>query len=663
MQENLVGKRLDGRYEIQELIGTGGMADVYKAYDNVDDRIVAIKILKDEFLANDEFRRRFKNESKAIAVLSHPNIVKVHDVSFGDVIQYIVMEYINGITLKDYIKQQGIIPWKDALHFASQVLKALQQAHDKGIVHRDIKPQNIMLLPNGTVKVTDFGIARFARNDQRSITEKAIGSVHYISPEQARGDFTDGKADIYSVGVLLYEMTTGRVPFQADSAVSVAIMQLQNEPTKPSEINSLIPTGLEEIILKAMQKNPKCRYQSADSMLSDINILLSDPATIFSYEYNDSDDLNVQKTKIVDVPEQFKYIEQSEPEETTKKRAPIIPVLSAIAGVFVIGIIVVLVYVFNFFDINKTTIECPNFIGKNYNELASSDEFKNYNIELSDEMAVTEYERGYIYKQSPEPGRKINANSEITLFVSSGKAKIQLQNYSNEVYEIVKQEIEELGLVIKPFMINDDTVEAGHIIKTVPPAGAEVSPGDELTVYISEGKKVNKNYVPDVVGMTKDDAKKDIEDTGFRLGSVKKDFSDTMPEGLIISQYPEYGNEAEYGSAISVVISKGPKPEETQPPEPIDKEVYFNVVLPSSNSTVDLTVYVDGILDNSKTATIDLSSRSSYDFSLFGTSESSSVKVKINGADYMIYTVNFQTGATSSKMLDVSSVLSQNAGY
>ena len=226
--DKYIGKRLDGRYEIREIIGVGGMAFVYKAYDTIDDRIVAVKILKDEFLANEEFTRRFKNESKAIAILSHTNIVKVFDVSFGDRIQYIVMEYIDGITLKEYIEQQKDIRWKEAVHFTVQILRALQHAHDKGIVHRDIKPQNIMLLPDGTIKVTDFGIARFARSDIRltSAAEKAIGSVHYISPEQARGEITDEKADIYSVGVMLYEMLSGRLPFEADNAVSIAIMQI-----------------------------------------------------------------------------------------------------------------------------------------------------------------------------------------------------------------------------------------------------------------------------------------------------------------------------------------------------------------------------------------------------------------------------------------------------
>ena len=273
--DKYTGKRLDGRYEIQELIGVGGMAMVYKAYDNIDDKTVAIKILKDEFLGNEDFIRRFKNESKAIAVLSHPNIVKVYDVSFGDRIQYIVMEYIDGITLKEYIGQQHVISWKEAVHFTVQILQALQHAHEKGVVHRDVKPQNIMLLQDGTIKVTDFGIALVTTNDTRTMTKNAIGSVHYIAPEQAKGSVTDGKADIYSVGVMLYEMLTGKLPFDADSAVSVAIMQLQNDPKPPREINSSIPEGLEEITLRAMRKEPRQRYESAREMLEAIEILLS----------------------------------------------------------------------------------------------------------------------------------------------------------------------------------------------------------------------------------------------------------------------------------------------------------------------------------------------------------------------------------------------------
>ena len=283
--DKFVGKRLDGRYEIKEIIGVGGMAVVYKAYDSIEDRIVAIKILKEEFASNEEFQRRFKNESKAIAVLSHPNIVKVFDVSFGDLIQYIVMEYIDGITLKEYIERNGVLPWSDAVNISIQILRGLQHAHDKGIVHRDVKPQNIMILADNTVKVTDFGIARFARNESKTITDKAIGSVHYISPEQVKGELTDEKADIYSVGVIMYEMITGTLPFEAESAISVAMMQLQAEPKLPTHLNPLIPLGLEQITMKAMQKDAANRYKTAAEMLHDLEQFKRDPEMTFKPTY------------------------------------------------------------------------------------------------------------------------------------------------------------------------------------------------------------------------------------------------------------------------------------------------------------------------------------------------------------------------------------------
>ena len=338
--DKYLGKRLDGRYEIQEIIGVGGMAVVYKAHDNVENRTVAIKILKEEFVSNEEFIRRFKNESKAIAVLSHPNIVKVYDVSFGDLIQYIVMEYIDGITLKEFIERQGSLRWKDAVYFTIQILKGLQHAHDKGIVHRDIKPQNIMVLSDGTIKVADFGIARFARNEQRTITDKAIGSVHYISPEQARGEKTDEKSDIYSVGVMLYEMLTGQLPFEAESAVSVAIMQLQRDPKLPTEINPSIPLGLEQITMHAMQKMPERRYQSASELLCDLEQFKKDPETTFEYSYFVDD----SPTKFVDTlisSTPASAVEDTEDEvEEVKEKNNMIPILAGIASALIIALII-----------------------------------------------------------------------------------------------------------------------------------------------------------------------------------------------------------------------------------------------------------------------------------------------------------------------------------
>ena len=377
--DNFCGKRLDGRYEIREIIGVGGMAVVYKAYDNIDDRIVAIKILKDEYLTNEEFKRRFKNESKAIAVLSHPNIVRVYNVSFGDRLQYIVMEYVDGITLKEYIEQQGVINWKEAVHFIGQILAALQHAHDKGIVHQDIKPQNIMLLQDGTIKVTDFGIARFSRSDYQTITDKAIGSVHYISPEQARGEMTDEKADIYSIGVVLYEMLTGQLPFQSDSVVSVALMQLQQEPVRPREIIPTIPLGLEQVTLRAMQKNPSSRYRSAAEMLMDINEFKRNPSIKFNYSYFvDQEPTKYIRTNtdtMVRDTRHFNVEKQEEPEEQQSMNKTSAVLIGAIAGLLVVAAVVIGIFIGN----NNKKIVVPNFIGKNYySDVKDNEDYKDF---------------------------------------------------------------------------------------------------------------------------------------------------------------------------------------------------------------------------------------------------------------------------------------------
>ncbi|MBR6408021.1 MAG: protein kinase [Clostridia bacterium] len=283
--DRYVGKRLDGRYEIMSVIGVGGMAVVYKARDIVDDRVVAVKILKDEYHNNEEFRTRFRTECKAIAVLSHPNIVKIYDVSFGDRLEYIVMEYVDGITLKEYVQQQGRVRWSEVVHFTLQILKALQHAHDKGIIHRDIKSQNIMLMRNGTIKVMDFGIARFNNLEPNGRAGEAIGSVHYISPEQARGEMVDERSDIYSVGIIMYEMLSGRLPFDGDNTVAIAIKQMESQPASIREQNPTVPEGLEEITMKAIAKDKNSRYQSAATMIADIEKFKSNPNIRFNYKY------------------------------------------------------------------------------------------------------------------------------------------------------------------------------------------------------------------------------------------------------------------------------------------------------------------------------------------------------------------------------------------
>ena len=287
--DRFIGLKLDGRYEITDLIGVGGMANVYRGRDIMENRVVAVKILKNEYSENEEFVRRFRNESKAIAVLSHPNIVKIYDVGYENSMQYIVMEYIDGITLKEYIEQQGMLKWRDCVHFTIQILRALQLAHDRGIVHRDIKPQNVMLLSDGSIKVMDFGIARFSREVESTSNEKTMGSVHYVSPEQAAGARTDERSDIYSVGVMMYEMLTGRKPFNGDTPVAVALKHMHEAPVPPSQIVSSIYPGLEDIIMHAMEKDPAKRYQSASGMIRDIEAFKQDQSIMFGYSDSRSD--------------------------------------------------------------------------------------------------------------------------------------------------------------------------------------------------------------------------------------------------------------------------------------------------------------------------------------------------------------------------------------
>lgn len=559
--DRFIGKRIDGRYEINELIGTGGMASVYKAYDIIDERIVAIKILKEEFVANDEFRRRFKNESKAIAVLSHPNIVKVYDVSFGDVLQYIVMEYCDGITLKEYIRQKGVIDWEEAAFFTAQILKALQHAHEKGIVHRDIKPQNILLLHDGTLKVADFGIARFSRSEQKTITDKAIGSVHYISPEQARGDNTDGKSDIYSVGVILYEMTTGKLPFQADSAVSVAIMQLQNEPVKPTEINNLIPKGLEQIILAAMQKEPSNRYPTAFDMLKDIEEIRRDPYAQFNHTFNSAS----AETMVFDDDEyNFKpaYRESREYDRQPRKKekgSKVIPVLSAIAAVFVIALAGVLIW-FITADTGET-VKCPDFVGMSLTEIKTNDEYKNYTFEI-EESNNSEYEAGIVFKQTPDPETNIKSKSTIVLYVSLGGEKIKIPDCEKLEYTEAKEALEEYGFVVKKVTRNDEDIAKDCVIKSYPEAGEVASAGDEITLYVSLGPELIDVQVPNVVGNYSDTAKQKILDSGLKIGDVIYVY-DSADEGVVVSQYPRAYSDAVLDDVVTIYVSKGSEPTTT----------------------------------------------------------------------------------------------------
>lgn len=648
--DNYVGKRLDGRYEIQEIIGVGGMAVVYKAYDNIDDRIVAIKILKEEFLANEEFRRRFKNESKAIAVLSHPNIVKVYDVSFGDKLQYIVMEYIDGITLKEYIEQQKVINWKEALHFTTQILRALQHAHDKGIVHRDVKPQNIMLLQNGNIKVADFGIARFSRNETRTMTESAIGSVHYISPEQARGEITDEKADIYSVGVVLYEMLTGQLPFQSDNAVSVAIMQLQSDAKRPREINPDIPLGLEQITLKAMQKNPRDRYQSAAEMLLDLDEVKRNPSVKFDYSYF----VDNEPTKFVSpnsgkisaaVQNAVAQEDEATKAEEAKKRTIAIVSGVSVALVAVIAIVlVILSFTGKLGGGDKITVQ--NFIGMNYDEeIAGTDLEKEYQFKVIKEHDLT-HDEGEVINQTPPEGSRISKDDQVTLTVATHEDTLTVPDVYNKDANIAKQQISLAQLVPEIQTINDDTVEEGKVIRTSPERGDPVTAGDKVILFVSTGKSGNEVEVPSVVNLSFEDAKAQLESMGLGIRQVKEVDSDKA-KGTVISQSIKDKEMVSKGTIIDVEVSSGNKPAKT---------VNITFDLPNIGGTGTLKVFLDNQGLSEFDSQVLLSGGTYNKVAVSGTGTNSEVVITINNEPYYKCNINFETGAiTNAEYSDISS--------
>lgn len=642
--DNYVGKRLDGRYEVQEIIGVGGMSVVYKAYDNVDDRIVAIKILKDEFLNNEEFKRRFKNESKAIALLSHENIVRVYDVNFGEKLQYIVMEYIDGITLKEYINKQNSITWNDAVYFMTQILRAVQHAHDKGIVHRDIKPQNIILLPNGTLKVTDFGIARFSRSETKTLTEQAIGSVHYIAPEQAKGEQTDERADIYSMGVVLYEMLAGKVPFDSENAVSVALMQVQANAEKLTQINPNIPKGLEQICVHAMQKNPDDRYQSATEMLLDIEEIIKNPNTVFNYASNTE-----SQTKSVPVVTDDRYNEEYDEAvdyEAERKHKKKMIAAVTIGVIVLIAAVVGVIYMFTS-GINTKTHTLENFVGYSYDELQNSNDYK-YEF-VAEYQKTDEKEPGIILSQSPEAGSKITEGSTVTLVVAASEKDITMPNVYGLTLEMAEQTLKQSELsIFKAMKINSDTVEEGKVIYTDPKANSIVSGDQEITIYVSDGPStttIETIKVPDVIGLTKSGAREFLTKYGFTNVEFKTQDS-TYPKDVVISQSPSVGSSAKATDKITVIVSTGVT---TTEPQTVD--VTLDVLLPKIEGKSDtLTVELDGKtytstnydMDGSKVVikvTVDANKSQNIRVSLKKASETKTENT--DGKDKTTFTVDF----------------------
>ena len=642
--DKYTGKKLDGRYEIRELIGVGGMANVYRCYDTIDAREVAIKILKDEFLDNEDFIRRFKNESKAIAVLNHPNIVRVYDVSFGDMIQYIVMEYIDGITLKEYIDMQGVLDWKETVHLTTQVLKALQHAHENGIVHRDIKPHNIMLLQDGSIKVTDFGIARFSSNATGTMTEQAIGSVHYIAPEQARGDKTDGKTDIYSVGVMMYEMLTGQVPFDADSAVSVALMQLQTTPKRPREINPSIPEGLEEITITAMQKKPEARYHSAVEMLSDIERFRLNPSIRFEYRYFDdkpkySEAVKKRKGEVEDDPEDD-YEEPYYDDDAPVKS----PALSAIKGVIIAAVIAILVFggaalYKGYIAAQPKEVDIPNYVGMSVSEANSNNPSHfvfTYENRYSDEFPVDT-----IIDQSPEGGsKKVREGATIAFIVNSSDSEVTVPYINTAIgTEDIVSKIEAANLV--PVILYVESQETAMKVDSVfPPVGSHVKIGSTVYVFVSKGVTKEKKEVPDIKGLSASDAAQKMVEAGFENYTIEYDDRVKADKDEVVRQNPLPGSLVETDREMIITCSKGENKEKTATvyvdlPTGVDKEI-------------KVTVLVDGAVNEDYSKTVIPAYSSTYTLKI-KIKDDAEVVVLLDDQKYREYAIKYDTGTVTTE--------------
>ncbi len=674
--DKYVGKRLDGRYEIKQLIGIGGMANIYLSYDQVENRDVAIKILQDEYLSNDEFRRRFRNESKAIAVLNHPNIVKIYDLSFGDNIQYIVMEHVDGITIKEYLEQKGKLDWKEALHYISQILRALQHAHSKGIMHRDIKPQNVMLKQDGTIKVMDFGIACFA-SEGRATDDVTYGSVQYMSPEQARGDNLDEKTDIYSVGVMLYEMLTGELPFDNAQPFEIVRMKMSSDPRSPREINPDIPVGLEEIILRAMQRNTSSRYQTVSEMLRDIDTFKSNPTVTFNYRYfAEENEDSASRTRVFrpvtdNTPANNKPTptepddddSDEEDEEEEKQKSKTIPILAGIAAGFVVVAALVIFLVIRSGS-NSTEITLPNFVGQTLVDV--QEEYKD-RLEFSATYEYnSEYAAGVIFEQNKAEGKTVKEGTTIKVTVSSGAESQEIPDVSGMKQSEAQSELERCGFTSLDFVErNDATVASGYVIATYPVAGTSLSTSDTVTVYVSKGATTVTTTVPNLSKMTQSEAKAALEAKGLSLGTVKEQYSSTVDEGLVVAQSVTAGSTVNEGTTVNITISAGPEASSATSSESTGATV--SVSIPSSaTGSYQFRVYIDGVYDSSYTKTVDVSTVSSVSFNIEGGQGTVEVGIKVvpSGGStetlYARFSVNTETGKVSKTVSEVTSVFSSS---
>ena len=581
--DKYIGRLLDNRYEILELIGTGGMAVVYKARCHRLNRLGAIKILKDEYTQDAEFRRRFHAESQAVAMLNHPNIVSVYDVSTDGDADYIVMELVDGITLKQYMERRGgYLNWKESLHFAMQIAKALEHAHNQGIVHRDIKPHNVMILKNGSAKVTDFGIARIM-SSQNTLTREALGSVHYISPEQAKGGRVDNRSDLYSLGVVMYEMLTGRPPYDGESPVAVALQHINGNAPMPSTLNPNIPGGLEQIIMRAMSADPAQRYASASAMLYDLEEFRKNPNILFYYGMTQQPRPVAQNPAARPVQQPRSAAERAaaagrpgqprqqirqaprprrepEPEPEEKSNKGLIIAVASCAGVLLIGIILLIVLLSGGGNETPKQVEVPSFVGLVYDDLRPRD----YpDLVLSDQNS-SEFndtvEEGKIISQDPKAREMVEPGTTVTFVISLGPQTDEMKDFVGKTKDDAKNALEGMKDLNLTVFFEDEfssEVEEGKVVRTEPAAGAVLTKGQTVTLWISKGKR--SMSMPDLTNNTKEEASaalKELEDMNL-IPAFKTEASEEIEEGKVVRTEPAKGEKVEAGQTVTVYISSG----------------------------------------------------------------------------------------------------------
>ena len=662
--DQYIGRLLDGRYEILEIIGTGGMAVVYKARCHRLNRLVAIKILKDEFARDEEFRRRFRAEGEAVAMLSHPNIVQVYDVSTSDSANFIVMELIDGISLKEYMEKKGILNWKETLHFSLQIAKGLEHAHSRGIIHRDNKPHNIMVLKNGSVKVMDFGIAR-VMNKSNTLTKEALGSVHYISPEQAKGGHTDNRSDLYSLGVVMYEMMAGRPPYDGESAVSVAIQHINGGAALPSAYNPNIPTGLEQIIMKAMALEPRDRYVSATEMLQDMEEFRKNPAIVFDYHTLMDDatrkipgvpmttaekkvqlrtgerpvtvsqqtgqrrtgtaarPVTAQRDSEIVSRVQQKHRQERKKKDSERSRVATTAIVICCA-VAVFAIIVFLIALFSgaLLDQEKDTVEVPYLTGGLYSE-ALVEAHPDFNIRLRPQQYSDSHPKDEIISQQPTGGTKVQRGADIWITVSMGPEPevMKLDNFVGADAEEAYKLLDSQGF--KPLKKKEASYvyEAGIVTRTDPAADSEVTAGQTIYIYVSTGPEVVETSMPNVVGLELNRAKELMEQMGFTNVRYEPTES-SRPENEVVYQSVGKNETVDVSTEIIVQYSSGvAETVETEPPAQTGSEATtppFSVswVVPERDEEYRLDVCLGGTKDvlfsklippGAKTVLLDLS--------------------------------------------------------